>query len=97
MSIDAETRHANTRPRKMACEPKNRLAHQAFPERQTKTDLVLDLLTRSEGATLEQLVAATGWLPHTARAALSGLRKKGHAVSSTKAEDGTRVYRVARA
>ncbi len=45
---------------------------------ETKTDLVLKLLRRSQGAILAELVAATGWLPHTTRAALTGLRKKGH-------------------
>jgi hypothetical protein len=33
-----------------------------------------------------------GWLPHTTRAALTGLKKKGHTVTSTKA-DGVRTYR----
>ena len=37
--------------------------------------------------------AATGWLPHTTRAALTGLKKKGHAVTSTKT-DGARTYRL---
>ena len=59
----------------------------------TKTATVLDLLTSSEGATLEQMVAATGWLPHTTRAALTGLKKKGHELTSNKS-DGVRTYRV---
>ena len=59
----------------------------------TKQTLVLELLGRAEGATLNQLVSATGWLPHTARAALTGLRKRGHAIDSTKAGDD-RTYRV---
>jgi hypothetical protein len=61
---------------------------------QTKTALVLSLLKRAEGATLDQLVAATGWLPHTTRAALTGFKKKGHDVVSQKG-DGTRTYRLA--
>ncbi len=60
----------------------------------TKQALVLDLLARPEGATLEQLVTATGWLPHTTRAALTGLRKKGHGIVSTKLDD-VRTYRTA--
>ena len=64
-------------------------------KRPSKSNLVLDLLTREEGATIAQLIAATGWLPHTTRAALTGLRKKGHAVTSKKADGCTRVYRVA--
>jgi Protein of unknown function (DUF3489) len=62
--------------------------------RTTKTALVLSLLQRSEGASLAQLVAATGWLPHTARAALTGLKKKGHAVARSSA-DGESRYTIA--
>lgn len=51
----------------------------------TKAARVLALLKRPEGVTLDQLVEATGWLPHSARAALTRLRKKGHVVTSAKA------------
>ena len=60
----------------------------------SKARLVLQLLQRPEGATIAQLVAATGWLPHTTRAALTGLRKKGHEVASSKADGEERVYRA---
>jgi hypothetical protein len=33
---------------------------------------------------LAEIVEATGWLPHSARAALTGLRKKGHAIEKGK-------------
>lgn len=62
--------------------------------RVTKAVQVLTMLQRTEGASLEDLVALTGWLPHTARAALTGLRKKGHRVTSEKTEGGARVYRI---
>lgn len=65
--------------------------------RQTKSAAVLALLQRKEGATLDQLVEATGWLPHTARAALTGLRKKGHVITSSKQEGQPRVYRAEQA
>ena len=75
-------------------------ARQAAPtsaeKPQSKAALVLDLLRRDSGATLEQLVAATGWLPHTTRAALTGIKKKGHSLRSDKV-DGVRTYRVAAA
>lgn len=64
--------------------------------RQTKSALVLSLLQRTEGATLTELVAATGWLPHTTRAALTGLRKKGHVLEKTKRDEVT-CYRIAAA
>ena len=60
----------------------------------TKASQVLAMLQRATGATLDELVAATDWLPHTTRAALTGLRKKGHVVISEKVE-GQRRYRIA--
>jgi len=62
----------------------------------TKQALLIELLQRDGGATLAQLVEATSWLPHTARAVLTGLRKKGHVITASKA-DGLSVYRVQRA
>ena len=88
---------AYKRPRKMAREPKHEAGNHADTsvraKRPSKTDLVLGLLQRPEGATLDQLVAAAGWLPHTTRAALTVLKRKGHAVISEKVE-GTRRYRI---
>lgn len=62
--------------------------------RMTKSGAVLALLGREEGATLADLIAATGWLPHTTRAALTGLRKKGHVLEKSKRGEQT-CYRVA--
>ena len=59
----------------------------------TKAATVLALLQRPEGATLAELITATDWLPHTTRAALTGIRKKGHAVERTKRADET-CYRI---
>jgi hypothetical protein len=84
------------RPRKMAREAKFGGAERTSPKRLTKSAEVLALLTRPEGATLDQLVAATGWLPHTARAAMTGLKKKGHVITSDKAAGGVRTYRIER-
>jgi hypothetical protein len=55
----------------------------------TKSAIVLDLLERESGATLAELIAATGWLPHTTRAALTGLRKKGHVIERGKRREET--------
>src|SRR5918995_2985361 len=56
----------------------------AAPRSGSKQALILGLLSREEGATLSDIIAATGWLPHTARAALTGLRHKGYALASSK-------------
>ncbi len=61
--------------------------------RATKASIVLDLLHCEAGATLAELVAVTGWLPHTTRAALTGLRKKGHVLAKST-RDGVTCYRI---
>ena len=91
--IEAQTatsKPATKRPRKMAREPE---ANPPAPAsaRVSKSDLVVTLLKREDGTTLDEMVAATGWLPHTTRAALTGLKKKGHQVLSEKT-DGVRRY-----
>ena len=62
-------------------------------KRVTKTDQLIALLRRPDGASIEEMVEALGWLPHTARAALTGLKKKGHDVVRDKAGSVT-VYKV---
>ena len=56
----------------------------------TKIALVIELLSRESGASLNDLTTATGWLPHTVRAALTGLRKKGHVVIRSRKDSRTR-------
>lgn len=64
------------------------------PRSPSKQDQIIALLSRKEGATIEVLMAATGWLPHTVRAVLSGLRKKGHRIDRQKDGDVGSVYRI---
>lgn len=64
------------------------------PRAHSKTALITELLGRAGGASLGELVAATGWQPHTTRAALTGLRKKGHAINRDSVEGVTR-YAIA--
>jgi hypothetical protein len=45
-------------------------------------------MLRQEGATLEDLIGATGWLPHSTRAALTVLRKRGHSLTRDRNQDG---------
>ena len=65
----------------------------AAPKKQKKAALVFELLQREGGATINELMAVTGWLPHTTRAALTGLRKKGHVLDKTK-RDGATCYSI---
>jgi hypothetical protein len=60
----------------------------------TKRALVLGLLERKQGASLAELVAATSWLPHTTRAALTRLRQGGHDLQKEKRDTGETAYRI---
>lgn len=63
----------------------------------TKQAALVELLTRDQGATLRELADMMGWLPHTTRAALTGLRRRGYAVASSTMATGERSYRIAQA
>jgi hypothetical protein len=60
----------------------------------SKQAKIVDLMKRPKGATLDELVEATDWLPHTTRAALTGLRKRGLTVERVKDEGRGSVYRI---
>ncbi len=67
----------------------------ARPKAGSKRTLILALMQREQGATIGDLVGVTGWLPHTTRAALTGLRKSGVAIARTRApEADASVYRI---
>ena len=66
------------------------------PRAESKGAKILALIERAKGATLAEIMKASGWQPHSVRGFLSGTvgKKMGLAVSSTKAEDGERTYSV---
>ena len=65
----------------------------------TKTQQCLTLLNSLDGATIDELQAATGWQAHSVRGFLAGTVKKklGLILDSKKTEDGVRRYRVVQA
>ncbi|WP_366142856.1 DUF3489 domain-containing protein [Pseudooceanicola sp.] len=65
-------------------------------QRVTKQQIMMDMLSRPEGATIEELAEATGWLSHTCRGAMSGALKKklGLTITSEKEDQRGRVYRL---
>jgi hypothetical protein len=60
----------------------------------SKTAKILDLLKRSGGVTLKELMKATGWQAHSVRGFISGTlgKKMGLTVASVKESDGERTY-----
>ena len=67
----------------------------SYPRGGTKLAQVVELLRQDRGASVDELIAVTGWLPHTTRAALTGLRKRGFvtAIDRSDKERGS-IYRV---
>jgi hypothetical protein len=62
----------------------------------SKADRLIMLLKRKNGATLDELTAASDWQAHSVRGFLSGTVKKrlGHQVTSERDESGVRRYRI---
>ena len=62
----------------------------------TKTQILITLLERPDGATAEELMAAAGWQKHSVQGFIAGTVKKkmGFTVSSEKPDDGPRRYRI---
>jgi hypothetical protein len=55
----------------------------------SKQAIIVDMMVRPKGATLDELIAATDWLPHTTRAALTGLRHRGYVMLHVIVVPGT--------
>lgn len=99
-------RHSRkTRSRTDAASPSSALATGAAAElevmpvldarKDTKNMRLVGLLSRDSGATIAEIMEATGWLAHSSRAALTGLRKKGHTIQREQdAGDRGTVYRI---
>jgi hypothetical protein len=60
----------------------------------TKQALVIGMLLKGGGVTLDALVEATGWLPHTTRAAMTGLRKRGYAIERSRDGAQGSIYHI---
>ena len=78
---------------------KEKATEQAKPRTRenSKQAEVIRMLQRPEGATINQICAATGWQAHTVRGTFAGAFKKklGLTITSDKAQGGERVYRIA--
>jgi len=66
------------------------------PREGTKQAKLIDMLRAEGGATIDEIVAATGWQSHTVRGAMSGALKTrlGLTVTSEKVEGRGRVYSI---
>ena len=70
------------------------------PPRKTRADSkqarLIEMLKRDKGASIDEIVKAFGWQPHTVRGAIAGALKKklGLDVISEKVEGRGRIYRI---
>ena len=87
------TKPKMTKAAKGAEKPKSSNSGPVTPKGENKTDKLIALLKRQGGATLTDITGTTSWLPHSARAMLTGLRKKGFTIDKSKV-DGTTRYAI---
>ena len=64
------------------------------PPASTKRAQLIGMLKRPEGASVVEIGQRLGWLPHTVRAAITGLRKGGRKVTRSKDANDRSVYRL---
>jgi hypothetical protein len=97
---NTKTRRAKNTPAKGM---KRRTAHAtkgkaSAPPKTSRTGSKLEevkaLLMRKRGATIKEMMDTTNWLPHTTRAVLTGLRKRGFGVERETVKDKPSVYRI---
>ncbi len=70
-------------------------ADRSEPRANSKLAVLVDLLSRDGGATLSELTSATGWLPHTTRAAMTRLRQRGFGLERFRNEvGGASTFRI---
>ena len=86
------------RPRKEESKRQSKTVQKKSIRPGTKLATIVDLLHRNKGATIAEIVDATGWQPHSVRGAISGSLKKkmGLTVTSETVEGRGRVYRIGR-
>lgn len=86
-----------TKPRRMAREPDATTVAAAKPAKQpSKVDQVEAMLLKPTGASIAEIMAATGWQQHSVRGAMAGaLKKRGLTITSDKV-DGVRRYRASK-
>jgi len=81
--------------------PAKKAAHAKKPASKPKTDRankkaeVIAMMKRAKGATLAEIMSATGWQPHTVRGFVSILGSKGgEKIDSSKNTAGERTYKI---
>ena len=80
--------------RKLTAAPPKSEKSKTAARQGTKQALLINLLKRKKGTTIEAIVETLDWLPHTVRAALTRLRQQGFQIERVR-KDGVSRYRIA--
>ena len=67
---------------------------QSSEPKPSKKSILTDMLKRPEGASVDEMIAATGWQSHSIRATITGLRKSGHSITLDRNTDSGSRYRI---
>lgn len=87
---------ASTKAKRSTSKPVEKTASlRDQPRPSSKRQLLVDLLSRPDGATIDEMVQALGWLPHTTRAELTRLRHLGLSIARTPREKQASLYSLA--
>ena len=77
--------------------PAKKAGRKNAPRRESKGATILEMIGRAKGATLAEIMAATGWQAHSVRGFISTAAKKpGIRIESSKNDSGDRLYRIAK-
>jgi len=96
-ALSGKSRSRRAASAKQAARPAQYGRQPADARQGSKKAEILALLQQPQGATLQDLMAATRWQAHSVRGFISAVSKKmGLTVQSTKRDDGERVYQLAR-
>lgn len=74
--------------------PQSGRAEPPQPRAGSKQGQLITMLSRKEGASIVEIATALGWLPHTTRAALTGLRQKGYELGREINGERGSIYRI---
>ena len=90
-----KTTNTKTNTTKKTAKAPKATTQSAASREHPKKDQVLALISGKNGATLDEIMTATGWQKHTVRGFIAILGKKGTKIESFKSEAGARTYKAA--
>ena len=92
----AATPNREAKAGKKAAKPA-RTKEASAPRAESKGAKIIEMIGRAKGATLAEIMKATGWQAHSVRGFISTAAKKNRIkIESSKNDSGDRVYKIAK-